>query len=311
MPSEHPSVCVFAPSMLATVTVERDDADFDEIHFHVGGQGFWVARMVRELGERPVLCSPVGGETGDVIRGLVRSAGVDFAPVRVTGTSPAYVHDRRNGDRSVVAEAKPPALSRHEVDDLFGKTLRHAIGAGVAVVTGRAPGETLGPDFYRRLGADLQAVDVVTIGDLHGDELASFLDGGRMDVLKVSDEDLSEDVGRALEDDGALWEVMAEFHERGVEAVIVSKGERGALALFEDRRFEVTIPAFEVVDHTGAGDSMTAALAVAATRGVGPEDMLALACAAGAANVTRHGLGSSQLELVERLADLVKVAELT
>lgn len=303
-------MCVFAPSLFATITVEPDEEDFDEIHFHVGGQGLWVSRMVRELGERPILCGPVGGETGDVIRGLVRSSGIDFAPVRVVGTSPAYVHDRRDGDRTIVAEARPASLSRHETDDLFGRTLRHAIGAGVAVITGRARGDSLGADFYRRLSADLEAVDVTTVGDLHGDELGSFLDGGRIDVLKVSEDDVVEDLGEPLDDEDALWDAIGRLHDRGVRAVVLSRANHGALARFGDRRFGVDIPEFEVVDQTGAGDSMTAALAVAASRDMDPEPMLALACAAGAANVTRHGLGSAPLDLVERLAELVKVDEI-
>ena len=309
MPSEQATVCVFAPSLFATVTVEQGEAEFAEIHFHVGGQGFWIARMVRELGERAVLCGPVGGETGDVIRGLVGSSGVDFAPVKVVGSSPAYLHDRRAGERAIVAESQPPPLSRHEVDDLFGRTLRHAISAGTCVVTGRPRGERLETDFYRRLAADLSAVGVRSVGDLHGDELRDYLIGGPLDVLKVSDEDLSADEGRDLESDDDVWKVVDRLCEEGARAVVVSRGGDGALARFGEQRFRVRIPRLEVVDEKGAGDSMTAALAVALLRDLDPPDVLRWASAAGAANVTRHGLGSSGLELVEKLTGVIGVLE--
>src|SRR5690606_8567049 len=55
VPSDTPSVCVFAPSILVTATIEPGDEDFGDIHFHLGGQGYWVARLVRDLGERPIL----------------------------------------------------------------------------------------------------------------------------------------------------------------------------------------------------------------------------------------------------------------
>ena len=45
------------------------------------------------------------------------------------------------------------------------------------------------------------------------------------------------------------------------------------------------------IDQSGAGDSMTAALAFARASGLAPEETLKLAVAAGAMNVTRHGLG--------------------
>ena len=59
-------VCVFAPAPLLTVTIESkaDGSGDDEIHVHAGGQGFWIARLVAELGVEVVLCGSFGGETG-------------------------------------------------------------------------------------------------------------------------------------------------------------------------------------------------------------------------------------------------------
>lgn len=309
MPPELPSVCVFAPSLFTTVTVEAGTDEFDEIHFHLGGQGFWIARMVRELGERPILCAPAGGEAGDVMRGLVASTGLDFSAVRVAGASPAYVHDRRNGERVVVSTSRPSSLSRHELDDLFGKTLRHSLGAAVSVITGRPAGDRLEPAFYRRLGADLAAAGVRTVADFHGEEMEAYLDGGPLDILKVSDEDLAAD-GVDIDEDKRIWDEIDRLGAAGAKAVVVSLGSRGSLASFEGKRLRATAPEFEVVDHMGAGDSMTAALAVSVVRDMATVEALQLACAAGAANVTRHGLGSSQADLVDRLTKLVSVEEI-
>ena len=59
-------VAVLAPSPIVTVTVENAGGDGPEIHFHAGGQGFWVARMAARLGARVVLCAAIGGESGRV-----------------------------------------------------------------------------------------------------------------------------------------------------------------------------------------------------------------------------------------------------
>lgn len=308
MSSETPTVCVFAPSLLVTVTVESGKEDSAEIHFHVGGQGYWVARMVKELGERPILCAPIGGEPGQVIRGLVRSGGFDFSPVVVAGASAGYVHDRRHGERHELASSRPSTLDRHELDDLFGRTLQHSLAAGVCVMTGRRTGDELPSDFYRRLASDLNESGVRTVGDFHGEELDAFLSGGGIDVLKVSDEDLLSD-GR-LEPDSAetaIWKAIDELHAAGAAATVISLGGDGSLARFGDLRMRARPPALEVVDPAGAGDSMTAALAVGLVRGLEPEEALRTASAAGAANVTRHGLGSAPVELIDRLASLTTV----
>jgi 1-phosphofructokinase len=62
-----------------------------------------------------------------------------------------------------------------------------------------------------------------------------------------------------------------------------------------------------VVEASGAGDSMTAALAFARIEGSSPSETLRHAVAAGAVNVTRHGLGSGDAEAIALLAENVKI----
>lgn len=70
-------ICVFAPSLYLTVTIEERDGAHEsgEVHLHPGGQGFWIARMLGELGGNPVLCGPVGGEVGAVLETIVPTWG--------------------------------------------------------------------------------------------------------------------------------------------------------------------------------------------------------------------------------------------
>jgi 1-phosphofructokinase len=52
---------------------------------------------------------------------------------------------------------------------------------------------------------------------------------------------------------------------------------------------------------------MTAALAVAAVRGLSATEGLALAVAAGALNATRRGLGTGERSQIEELAESVEI----
>jgi 1-phosphofructokinase len=305
------NVVVFAPIISLTVTVESAAEDGSEVHFHPGGQGFWVARMLRHLGERPLLCGPVGGESGGVIRGLLDQWGINLSPVRIAGSSPVIVQDRRSGDRSVTAETGMPHLSRHELDDLYGSFLDHALSISTCVVSGQR-NQMLPADTYRRLGHDLDTAKVRVIGDFHGDELAAFLAGGGIDVLRLSHDDLLED-GLITEDDPERTEVQEAIDrllDQGAANVVVSLAGGGALAHWEGARYRVRPPELDPADHRGAGDSMTAGLAAASIRGFGVEDTLRLACAAGAANVTRHGLGSAAETLIPGLAERVVIEKL-
>lgn len=311
MAHEDHTIAIFAPHLTLTVTIEagREDGP-DDIHIHPGGQGFWVARMLRHLGEKPLLCGPVGGEPGGVLRNLINQWGIDLSPLEVQESSPAIVQDRRSGDRASIAVAPAPSLSRHELDDAYGRILDHALSSEVVVITGQSS-EIVPVNTYRRLGHDLASADVPVVGDLHGDELEAFLDGGQLDLLKISDEDLIEDGVLDGEDEDMALDQLHRLRESGAKRVVISRGPRPAVALIEGVTYRITGPDLEPADYRGAGDSMTAGLTAGLRRGLEPEAMLRLASGAGAANVTRHGLGSASDDLIPRLAERVVIEVLT
>lgn len=310
MGNDQQTIAVFAPVLYLTVTIEKSSSDEDEVHIHPGGQGFWIARMLKHLDERPILCGPVGGEAGKVLIGLLGQFGMDVSPIEIAHRSPAVISDRRSGDREIIADSPPISLERHEIDDVYGRFLDRAMASDLCVITGQSQ-DIFPLQLYKRLGHDLAAGDVTVIADLHGPELSSFLEGGPIDILKVSDEDLNHDGSLPeVSDRASQISVLGELMEAGARSVVLSQQDRPALANFHGTWFEARTPELDPADHRGAGDSMTAGLAAARRRGLDPVGMLQLACAAGAANVTRHGLGSADSELIPGLTDKVKVIKL-
>jgi len=309
MGHQQHTVAVFAPVLYLTVTVESTSSGQDEVHIHPGGQGFWVARMLKHLGERPLLCGPVGGEAGKVFIGLLGQFGMDLSPVDIAHASPVVISDRRSGEREMIADSSPVSLERHEIDDVYGRFLDKALSSGLCVVTGQTE-EIFPTQFYRRLGHDLAAGDVTVVADLHGPELWSFLEGGPIEILKVSDEDLRSD--GLLDNDSdqqAKMVVLNKLSEGGAKAAVLSQQDKPALATFGGDWYEARTPELDPADHRGAGDSMTAGLAAALRQGYDAEETLRLACAAGAANVMRHGLGSADSDLIPGLTEKVELSK--
>jgi 1-phosphofructokinase len=298
---------VFAPDPLLTVTVEAG-SEGDEIHLHAGGQGFWVGQMIANLGVAVSLCGPFGGESGRVVRGLVEKSGIHVRAIKTAGSNGAYVHDRRNGERVTVAETPPDPLDRHELDDFYGAALVGGLESDVAVLAGPGPWEVpvLPADHYRRLATDLRTNGKAVVADLCGEPLRRALEGG-LTILKVSHEELLAD-GRVKQgDEDELFEAMVELREQGAEHVLVTRAEEPALALIEGAAVTVIPPAVEVVDHRGAGDSMTAGLAAGLARGLDLLDALRLGAAAAVLNVTRRGLATGDRKEIERLADHIEL----
>ena len=105
----------------------------------------------------------------------------------------------------------------------------------------------------------------------------------------------------------ALVHAVEDLVAAGAGNVVVSRAEKAALGLLESELVEIVPPRLHAIDHRGAGDSMTAGIAVGLARHIGLLGAVRLGAAAGALNVTRHGLGSGDREEIERLAEHVVI----
>jgi 1-phosphofructokinase len=302
------SVMVFTPAPQLTVTIEQQH-DRPELHVHAGGQGVWQARMITSLGTGVCLVAAVGGEVGAVLEPLLAEDGTTVRTVSRETGSGWYVHDRRTGEREEIAEQPGAPLSRHELDELYSLALAEGIRAGFAVLSGPAHPSVVGPDVYRRLAGDLGANGCTVIADLSGDHLAAVLDAG-LAVVKVSHEELI-DSGRASGDSTEeLVAALHQLHDDGAGAALVSRASAGALALIDGRAYRVGMPKMSPAETRGAGDSMTAGVAAILAQGGDLHRAVRTGAAAGALNVTRHGLGTGHVDAVRVLTDRVELTPL-
>lgn len=304
-------VVIFAPSPVLEITVEEHSDDGD-VHVHAGGQGVWQARMLESLGCDVQLCSVLSGETGRVLGFLLDQEGMEVVGLHRHARGGVFVNDRRgSGDKKVpIIESGGDALSRHEQDELYGLTLRTGLDASLVILSGPHGSGILPDDFYRRLAADLRTGGVPVVVDLAGERLDAALAGG-VKVAKVSDQELLDDGRITAKDDVAqVVAAMRCLHDAGAEVVVVTRAEESALLLLDKEVLEVVAPKMEVVDSAGAGDSFVGAFCSVLARGGSMTDAALLGAAAGAQNVTRHGLGTGEAATIERLRELVDIRPL-
>lgn len=299
------SVAIFAPSPVLTVTIE-DHPDGPEVHLHAGGQGVWQARMLLRMGIDVTMCCVLTGESGRVLRHLLDDEGISVVAVDRGGRGGAFVHDRRNGERVKVAETGGEPISRHDLDELYGLTIGAGLSADLVILSGPASDDALPPDVYRRLAADLATGGKKVIVDLAGERLEAAIAGG-VSLVKVSHEELLADGRIEVDSRDQIVGAMRTIVKEGVETVIVTRSDKPLLLLADGVLREVTTPTMEVTDTTGAGDSLTAGVAASLARGDGITEAITLGAAAGALNVTRHGLGTGDPETIEKLRELVTV----
>lgn len=301
-------VTIFAPSPTLTVTVE-DHPSGSEIHVHAGGQGVWQARMLRSLGCTVTMCSVLTGEIGTVLRHLIEDEDIEIVATDRAGRGSAYIHDRRDGKRVALVEEDGDALGRHELDDLYGHVLHSASESSIVILSGPAGENTIPADVYRRMATDLRASGARVVADLAGERLEAVLSGG-VDIVKVSHEELRAD---GLTSDDSVDAIIAAMHEirsRGAHSVIVTRAADPLLLLDDDGLLEITSPPFEENETRGAGDSLTAGVVAGLASGEPIRSAITLGAAAGALNVTRHGLGTGDAKAIAVVRDRVTTREL-
>ena len=132
------------------------------------------------------------------------------------------------------------------------------------VVLNPAPAQELPDDF-------LAQVDILTPNEVETESLSG---------VTVSTATDAERAAKALLD-------------KGLSAVILTLGERGALLLTSDLTQQVPAYSVEVVDTTAAGDAFCGALATGLARGDNLVEAVAFANAAGALAVTVRGAAPS------------------
>jgi 1-phosphofructokinase len=298
-------VAVFGPTPLLSLTIERS-GERDDIHLHPAGQGIWVSRMIAEMGSTPVLCGFIGGETGATIGSLLDRLPAQLRLVETSGPNGSYVHDRRSGERKLIAMMAAGTPSRHEIDELFSATCAVALDSDVLVVCNPFPGDVLPTDLYADLVSDVRANGTPVLVDLSSPRLDRALDGGPA-LAKLNDWELAEFVSAPVADRVALLGALRRLVDGGAGAAVVTRGAESALAIREGELLELFPPRFQNGAGEGCGDSMMGALAASWAQGIAWERSLVLGVAAGATNFLRHGLGTGSREVIEDLAGQVRV----
>lgn len=251
-----------------------------------GGKGSNQAVAAARAGGRVRLVTRLGVDAfAEMARAVWEEAGIvaDVAQDPQSYTGAAYIFvEEASGDNAIIIA--PGAAARIDEADIEARraaiegarlfmtqleqpipAARHALAiaraAGVRTILVPAPAAPLDDDL-------LATCDILTPNETEAEGLTGIAVADLADAERAAD---------ALLD-------------RGVGAVVVTLGERGAL--YRDRATSVHVPAFRVgpvVETTGAGDCFAGAFAVALAEGRDPVAAVRFGCAAAGLSVTRPG----------------------
>ncbi len=256
-------------------------------HAHAGGKATNVARVLHQLGEPLRLITLAGGGTGEDFLADLRSVGIPTAVVPVAGATRRTVAVIDAGDATLLNEPGPE-ISATEWQT-FLDTYRASLSeVSVVVLSGSIP-PGVPRDAYQELVGLARSAGARTILDAEGPELLSAL-AAQPAVVKVNLAELRTTVSRDVRGAAQVLAAAAELREAGANAVVVSRGSDGAIAVTDTGSWHA-VGASMSGNPTGAGDALAAGLAIGLARGDSWEDILidAVALATAAVGVDVAG----------------------
>ncbi|WP_204079509.1 1-phosphofructokinase family hexose kinase [Mycobacterium riyadhense] len=269
-----------------------------------GGGGINVARIVRVLGGSVSAVFPTGGPTGDLIRALLREAGVPFREVPIVGsTRESFTVNETSTGQQYRFVLPGPQLTRAEQERCLGELRMSAESADFVVASGSLP-PGVPADYYQRVADVCHQMGAVLILDTSGGGLQHISSG--VFLLKASLRELRECVERELVTETDQVAAAHELIESGrARVVVVSLGSHGALLVTQEACQHFSAVPMSGGSGVGAGDAMVAAITLGLSRGWPLVKAVRLGVAAGAAMLMTPGTAPCERTAVKKLFEQV------
>ena len=301
------------PALDKTATVPHFALDsvnrITELREDPGGKGINVSKVIAKLGGESRALALLGGSVGEKIEKGLAEEGIDVWSFPANGETRTNlkVVDPELDTHTDINEPGPEATVA-QLDAMLDSLIEAIAEGDVVVLSGSLPkGAPVGT--YGAWTRACSEAGARVFLDADGDALSHGLKA-LPHLAKPNDAELSRLCGKRLEGVPEIAKVASELVASGINRVVVSMGGAGAVIAEEGTVLLARSPKVRVGSTVGAGDSVVAALAFAAERGMDLEETARLAMATGAANVMQSGTQAAERELVDSLLDKVVLEEL-
>ena len=274
-----------------------------------GGKGFNVSRMLRRLGVDCIALGFVGGYTGDILSQGLESLGIRTELTRIDGetrTNVSIVGEKDSHYLKINEEG--PSVSQDEMNTLLRKIDTITRQGDFWVLAGSVPNK-VPDDIYFKIIQKVNQAGAFAILDSSGLPLKLGIKAKPF-LIKPNVDELSQLIGREILDIIDLSDVAQELHSQGIQNILVSMGEKGALLSALSHQFVGRSSAISVMNPIGAGDAMIAGYIWRLIEGDSTEAALHWSIACGTAATSLPGTETPSLERVRACYQKISVKAL-
>ncbi len=270
-----------------------------------GGRGMNASRVLHSFGAKTLAIVTSGGMNGQRLEKLAAKSGF---PVKVV---PIHNEIRVNltiTDRQGLAmrlNERGPKITLEELTRVENVVAKRLESASWLMLCGSIPPD-VSTHFYTKLIQMARKSKVKTMLDTDGDALLHGIEASPT-IVSPNQPEAERLLNRALITRAQFLEAATRIKAMGPEAVMLSLGGRGVVAVNENQLLEVIPPRTDAVSPLGAGDALAAAYVWAAEKKKDFADCVRWAVAAGTASAMQPGLVFANLEQTKEVYKAVEV----
>lgn len=271
----------------------------EEPRFDAGGGGINVSKAISRLGGESLAVFTAGGPTGEIIKDLLTTEGIDIDPIAVKNwTRESFVAVDDNTNSQYRFGFPGAAISVVEKDAILLKM--QSISPELLVVSGSIS-DGLPVDFYKQIAEIAKKTNIKVVVDTAGEALEKVLETG-VYLIKPNVGELAKLVGvESLEMEEVNQAAKQIIAKGGAEIVVVSLGPQGAVLVTKDAYEYVSAPNVVKKSTVGAGDSMVGGMVWALSQNKTLKEVIRWGVACGSAATMNEGTQLFKKEDAQRL----------
>ncbi len=292
--------------------------DVDELILHhenfatitstdAGGKGVNISRALTENGVENLAVIITGKENETAFLQNLSDEGIDYKNISTFGRIRENITVHQKDGKETRISFEGFSCNKEILDSVFC-----AVGDvdenTVITLTGSNPVGLSVTDVsellekWKKLGAKI----VIDSRSFTPNDLAKF---GPY-LIKPNKDESAAFAQKSVTDIESAAKTALEFHKKGVENVLISLGEEGAVLACLEGVFYATAPKISAISTIGAGDSMIAGFIAAKSQNLDIESVLKNAVAFGSAACLTNGTNPPRKSDIQKIKNQINIKKL-
>jgi len=270
----------------------------NEVFYYPGGKGINVSRVLKRLDVDSIALGFAGGFTGNYIQQFLLKEGIETDFIQTDEITRINVKIKAQEETEL--NGPGPVINAQQQSALMNKIKTLKTGDWF-VLAGSLP-ESIPQTFFMEIASICNEQDVHFVLDTSGPALKDLVHTQPF-LIKPNEHELGELFDTIIVNKQQASHYAKRLVNQGVQHVIVSMGEEGALLVTKDLVVSAKAPQGKVVNTVGSGDSLISGFIASYTKDKDAEKAFRYGVASGSATAFRSDLceKSDVEELLEQV----------